>query len=67
VLGSGELVRSLLRAGLVDTLQLLIHPLVLGSGTRLFDADGPRLPCALTDPVTTTTGVVIGTYHLAGA
>jgi riboflavin biosynthesis pyrimidine reductase len=34
VLGSGELVRSLLRAGLVDTLQLLIHPLVLGSGTR---------------------------------
>jgi dihydrofolate reductase len=67
VLGSGELVRTLLRAGLVDTLQLLIHPLVLGSGTQLFDADGPRIPLTLTDSLTTTTGVVIGTYHLAGA
>jgi len=66
VLGSGELVRSLLRAGLIDTLQLLIHPLILGSGTRLFDGDGPHR-LALTDPVTTTTGVVIGTYHLADA
>jgi dihydrofolate reductase len=67
VLGSGELLRALLRAGLVDELQLLIHPLVLGSGTRLFAADGPRVPLALTDSVTTTTGVVIATYHPAGA
>jgi dihydrofolate reductase len=67
VLGSGQLVRALLRARLVDQLQLLVHPLVLGSGTRLFDADGPHLPLALADSVTTTTGVVIATYHPAGA
>jgi dihydrofolate reductase len=67
VLGSGELLRGLLRAGLVDELQLLIHPLVLGSGTRLFAADGPHVPLALTDSVTTTTGVVIATYHPVGA
>ena len=43
VLGSGELVRALLRAGLVDELLLLIHPLVLGSGRRLF-GDGEPVP-----------------------
>jgi dihydrofolate reductase len=67
VLGSGELLRALLRARLVDQLQLLIHPLVLGSGTRLFAADGPRVPLALTDSVITTTGVVIATYRPAAA
>jgi dihydrofolate reductase len=63
VLGSGELVRALLRAGLLDELQLLIHPLVLGSGTRLFDADGAHVPLTLATSVTTTTGVVIATYR----
>jgi len=67
VLGSGELVRALLRAGLVDELQLLIHPLVLGSGTRLFGDDGARVPLALAGSVPTTTGVVIATYHPAAA
>ena len=66
VLGSGELIRTLLQARLVDELILLIHPLVLGEGTRLFAADGPHLPLTLTDSVTTTTGVVIATYHPAG-
>jgi dihydrofolate reductase len=69
VLGSGELVRSLVRTGLIDELQLLVHPLVLGSGTRLFDGDGDgvRVPLALVDSVATTTGVVIATYRPAGA
>jgi dihydrofolate reductase len=67
VLGSGVLLRALLAADLVDELRLLIHPLVLGTGTRLFDADGPRLPLALVDSVTTTTGVVIATYRRARA
>lgn len=67
LLGSGVLLRALLAADLVDELQLSIHPLVLGSGTRLFDADGPHLPLALTGSVTTTTGVVIATYHRADA
>jgi dihydrofolate reductase len=67
VLGSGELVRALLRAGLVDELTLLVHPLMLGSGRRLFGDDGARLPLSLADSVTTTTGVVIATYRRAGA
>ncbi len=67
MLGSGELVRRLLRDDLLDELLLLIHPLVLGSGTRLFEADGPSLPLTLADSVTTTTGVLIATYHRAGA
>ena len=65
VLGSGELVRALLPAGLIDELKLLIHPLALGSGTRLFPADGTRLPFTLADSVPTTTGVVIATYRAA--
>ena len=40
VLGSGELVRSLMRHNLVDEFMLLIHPLALGSGRRLFPDDG---------------------------
>ncbi|HEY9413036.1 MAG TPA: dihydrofolate reductase family protein [Jiangellaceae bacterium] len=67
VLGSGELVRSLARAGLVDRYVLLIHPLVLGSGRRLFDADGTLVPLRLVDSVTTTTGVIIATYQPAVA
>src|SRR5690606_180741 len=48
VLGSGVLVRDLLRADLVDTLRLFVHPLLLGSGKRLFgDLDRPR-PLTLT-------------------
>jgi dihydrofolate reductase len=43
VFGSGVLVRSLIPLGLVDELVLFIHPLVLGSGRRLFDGSGPGL------------------------
>ena len=67
VLGSGELLHSLLRAGLVDELLLTIHPLVLGSGKRLFEDGGPPIELGLTDSVTTTTGVTVATYHRAGA
>lgn len=63
VLGSGELVRSLMRRGLVDEFQLLIHPLVLGTGRRLFADSGPSGALRLVDTVTTTTGVVIATYQ----
>lgn len=62
VLGSGELVRSLTRRGLVDTYVLLIHPLVLGSGRTLF-ADDTTVRLRLLDSVATTTGVVIATYE----
>jgi dihydrofolate reductase len=67
VLGSGALLRALLREGLVDELLLSVFPLVLGSGTRLFEAGGPRTELELASSVTTTTGVTIATYHRAGA
>jgi len=63
VLGSGELLRALTRYGLVDEYLLLIHPLVLGRGQRLFDDDGPRSALQLVRSVTTTTGVVIASYR----
>ena len=66
VLGSGELVRTLMEHDLVDRYVLLIHPLVLGSGRRLFPDGGPPVTLHLVDSVTTTTGVVIATYETAG-
>lgn len=63
VLGSGELVQSLMRRNLVDEYILSIHPLVLGSGRRLFTAGNPYAALRLVDTKTTTTGVVIATYR----
>ena len=64
-LGSGELVRSLVRRDLIDQLILLIHPLVLGCGRRLFYDDGPSTKFRLANSTPTTTGVIIATYELA--
>ncbi len=63
VLGSGELVRSLAAAGLVDRWMVFIHPLVLGSGQRLFADDGELARMRLVSSVATSTGVVIATYE----
>lgn len=65
ILGSGELVRSLMWNDLVDEFLLLIHPLVLGTGRRLFADSGPSGALRLVDTVTTTTGVVMATYQTA--
>jgi dihydrofolate reductase len=65
VLGSGELVRSLMPCGLIDEYVLMIHPLVLGSGQRMFPDEGARAALRLVEAVTTTTGVVIATYRPA--
>ena len=65
VMGSGTLARSLMRRGLVDRYQLLIHPLVLGSGRRLFDDGVPCSELRLVSSVPTTTGVIIATYEPA--
>jgi dihydrofolate reductase len=59
--GSGTLARSLLREGLLDELHLLVHPIVVGNGNRLFD-DGPQVPLRLTDSQTFSTGVLHLTY-----
>lgn len=63
VLGCGDLVQTLTRRRLVDAYVLLIHPLVLGRGRRLFGDDASRLPLRLVDSVATTKGVLIATYH----
>ena len=65
ILGSGELIQSLMRHNLIDQFTLLIHPLVLGSGRRLFADDGVFATLRLANTVTTTTGVVIATYQVA--
>jgi dihydrofolate reductase len=67
VLGSGVLLQSLMRRNLVDEYVLLIHPLVLGSGRRLFTDEGQFAALRLIDARTTTTGVVIATYQPAEA
>jgi dihydrofolate reductase len=63
IIGSAQLVRSLLAASLIDRYVLLIHPLVLGQGRRLFDERGPALDFELIDSVATSTGVIIATYE----
>ena len=65
ILGSGELVQSLMRRNLIDEFVLLIHPLVLGSGRRMFVEGGPFSAFQLVSTKTTTTGVVIATYRPA--
>ena len=60
IIGSGALVRALARRGLVDEFVLLVHPLALGAGQRLFD--GIETTLRLTDSITTTKGVIIATY-----
>ena len=62
ILGSGALVLSLLRGDLIDELRLMVHPLILGGGKRLFE-DG-RQALELVDSKTFGTGVVYLAYQL---
>ena len=64
IMGSGALIGSLMAADLIDEYLLMIHPLVLGTGRRLFP-DGVQVSLRLTGSVTTATGVVIATYEPA--
>ena len=63
VMGSGVLIESLMRRNLVDWFILLIHPLVLGNGRRLFTDGGALSKLKLVKSVPTTTGVIIATYE----
>ncbi len=65
ILGSGALVRSLLRDGLLDELTLMVHPVVLGSGKRLFEDRSDTRALKLVGSRTFGTGVVSLTYRLA--
>lgn len=62
VSGSATLVRWLLRENLLDELRLLVHPIVVGRGKRLFEGMDDRLPLKLLDSKTFSTGVLFLTY-----
>jgi dihydrofolate reductase len=62
IIGSASLVRALHAAGLIDHYTLLITPLTLGAGSRLFEGPAPLTEFELTGCVPTTTGVIIARY-----
>ena len=62
IMGSGTLISSLIDVGLIDEYLVMIHPIVLGSGRRLFPPERP-LQLQLTDCEATASGVVIATYE----
>jgi dihydrofolate reductase len=66
VFGSGKLLRALMRHGLVDELVLMVHPLVLGEGSRLFEPGQAPAALKLSDQVSTATGVAILSYAFDG-
>jgi hypothetical protein len=65
ILGNGTLVGSLLRDGLHDELKLMVHPVVIGSGKRLFEDEVDRKAPELVDSKTFRTGVLYLTYRPA--
>jgi dihydrofolate reductase len=62
VIGSAELVRSLIEHDLVDELRLMIDPVLLGGGKGIFRDDGARRPLRLVRSEVTTTGAILATY-----
>lgn len=64
--GSGEMVQQLLAAGLVDELQLLIFPVLLGRGRRLFGGDALASSFKLTRSAITADGVLVTRYARDG-
>jgi len=63
LMGSSVLAQTLIRNGLIDEYRLWIHPVVLGSGKKLFRDGGPPINLRLADSMTTTGGLVILTYQ----
>jgi dihydrofolate reductase len=66
IIGSGLLVRSLLGEGLLDELRLMVHPIIVGGGKRLFEDGVDRTSMELVDSRTFATGVVYLAYRRAG-
>ena len=64
--GSTRLVRTMLRAGLVDECSLLVHPVVVGSGERLFEDGGPKVSLETVSTRTLGNGVTKAVYRVAG-
>ena len=66
LLGSGQLLRALLAEALVEELLLLVHPIVLGAGQRLFAEEGLPARLRLVDATPTGAGVLITQYAREG-
>ena len=62
LIGSSQLAQTLVERDLVDEFRLMIDPVVVGGGKRLFRDDGVRRPLRLLDSQVTTTGVIIATF-----
>ena len=65
--GSGALVRTLMRNHLLDELRLFVHPVVVGSGRRLFDEESDPVELSLLDSHAYDNGVISLTYRPGGA
>ena len=65
VIGSMQLVRTLVGHDLVDEYRLMIDPLVLGGGKRIFDDDGVRRPLRVVASEVTSTGAILATFEPA--
>jgi dihydrofolate reductase len=65
IYGSADLVNTLMQHGLIDEFRLMVHPIVLGSGKRLFKDEVGTTALNLVDSKTTGTGVVYLIYHPA--
>jgi dihydrofolate reductase len=63
IMGSGQLIRSLLPHRLIDEYLLMIHPLLLGSGQRLFEHEDHVTKLRLIDSTAASTGGIIATYQ----
>lgn len=63
IMGSGQLIRSLIPHRLINEYLLMIHPLVLGSGQRLFEHNDHFAKLQLIGSMATTTGVILATYQ----
>jgi dihydrofolate reductase len=67
VFGSGDLVNTLMQHDLIDEYRLMVFPIVVGSGKRLFDEGGDKKPLQLVGTQTFDSGAIVLTYAPAGA
>jgi dihydrofolate reductase len=67
IMGSGELIQTLMEHNLIDRYVLLIHPLILGTGRQIFRDGSPYSALQLVSAKATPKGVVVATYEPAGA
>jgi dihydrofolate reductase len=63
VIGSGDFAQTLMQNDLVDEYRLMVHPVVLGNGKRLFRDGSKKIPLRLIDSTTSSTGVLILIYQ----